>query len=621
MALFNYECDETKRIIDVVSPNYPQLTTYEKEWLYFHKYNYIPGIPVELEYETVSVNPYGSVLNAIPYNYKSAILSGQTLENLIDYTEFPYSSNIFNNDFCLKYELKTNTTYTIIVDINLNGVEPDTFGLGLLQYGVDWASNNSQYVNGLNKIKLTTNNLIANYLRIRGDGIIVNYVIVIEGDYTNVDIPYFDGIQSVKMPVLKTTGKNLFDLEKFSSQFKDRTFEIFGNGIKIKLNDDALFNAEYTKFNYQLKPNTTYTISGVNYQIDNNKTINFEIYTNGGRGDFYKNTLGSFNKVITTNDTGLVQIRMDTYKGGYSTFTDIQIEQSAQTTPYEPYKSNILTTSEEVELRGIGDVKDELNLLTGELTQRIGEVVLDGSSDEKYAINGNITSDGLTRFVIDSISNRKQRGNTISNLLPITNNYKSYGLFSGDRLNIINNCSTIDDLRIWLQQNPITIQYEVETESVKTVDLSDNAVYSYDEVTHYDCSSEAGSLIPTLSIDVPTNLSALVSRQRATIETLESENRALKDGQVELELGHEQQEEEIISTQDAVNFLLFDVLDMAPYELGQKEYDRMAVYIANQIIRGKVTYQLAVSKYPQFLTDIDEILVNEGRGDLIVKID
>ena len=55
--------------------------------------------------------------------------------------------------------------------------------------------------------------------------------------------------------------------------------------------------------------------------------------------------------------------------------------------------------------------------------------------------------------------------------------------------------------------------------------------------------------------------------------------------------------------------------------MGQKEYDRMAVYIANQIIRGKVSYQLVVSKYPQFLNDIDEILANECRGDLIVKID
>ena len=44
-------------------------------------------------------------------------------------------------------------------------------------------------------------------------------------------------------------------------------------------------------------------------------------------------------------------------------------------------KTNILSTPEDLELRGIGNVKDELNVATGELTQRIGEVVLDGSED------------------------------------------------------------------------------------------------------------------------------------------------------------------------------------------------------------------------------------------------
>ncbi len=36
----------------------------------------------------------------------------------------------------------------------------------------------------------------------------------------------------------------------------------------------------------------------------------------------------------------------------------------------EPHKSNILTVNEEVELGSVGEVKDELNLLTGQLTQR-----------------------------------------------------------------------------------------------------------------------------------------------------------------------------------------------------------------------------------------------------------
>ena len=62
----------------------------------------------------------------------------------------------------------------------------------------------------------------------------------------------------------------------------------------------------------------------------------------------------------------------------------IQLEIGNEATPYEPYKSNILSTPQDLELRGIGNVKDELNLATGELTQRIGEIVLDDSNVEGW---------------------------------------------------------------------------------------------------------------------------------------------------------------------------------------------------------------------------------------------
>ena len=45
-------------------------------------------------------------------------------------------------------------------------------------------------------------------------------------------------------------------------------------------------------------------------------------------------------------------------------------------------KTNILSCNEEVELCAIGDVKDELNMLTGEMTKRFGVAVMDGSDDE-----------------------------------------------------------------------------------------------------------------------------------------------------------------------------------------------------------------------------------------------
>ena len=93
------------------------------------------------------------------------------------------------------------------------------------------------------------------------------------------------------------------------------------------------------------------------------------------------------------------------------------------------------------------------------------------------------------------------------------------------------NGSTVNDFKQWLSNNPITLQYKLNQSSIKTVDLSDNHVYSYQETTHYDCSSAEGSLVPTLSLDVPTKLNALVARQKDTIQELTQENESLKAAQ------------------------------------------------------------------------------------------
>ena len=83
------------------------------------------------------------------------------------------------------------------------------------------------------------------------------------------------------------------------------------------------------------------------------------------------------------------------------------------------------------------------------------------------------------------------------------------------------------EFKNWLSQNPITLQYHQASESIKTVDLSDNHVYSYKGTTHYDCSSAEGSLVPTLSVKVPTDVQATIAQQRETIQTLNSENERL----------------------------------------------------------------------------------------------
>ena len=44
----------------------------------------------------------------------------------------------------------------------------------------------------------------------------------------------------------------------------------------------------------------------------------------------------------------------------------------------------------------------------------------------------------------------------------------------------------------------------------------------------------------------------------------------------------------------------------------------MQNYFASRIKLGKLNYTAVVTRYPQFKTDIDTILVNDGFQDLIV---
>ena len=44
----------------------------------------------------------------------------------------------------------------------------------------------------------------------------------------------------------------------------------------------------------------------------------------------------------------------------------------------------------------------------------------------------------------------------------------------------------------------------------------------------------------------------------------------------------------------------------------------MAMYLAMRIMQGKLDYVAVTTLYPQFKTDIDLILVAEGKQDLIV---
>jgi hypothetical protein len=482
-----YESELKEKYLNQVVGAYPKLQDYRPEWLNYNLYHHLPS---DFPVESVTNVTRATFQNVVPYAYGKAILSGNTLVNLIDYSKIDKSFYSYSDGLITVkgtdnrawssvpswgYHYKPNTMYTIIVydKVNISHVD------------LDAAQSSSE-----NKFTYTTKSDDNDYLRVkimREDTSIQGSLrlLILEGDYANIDIPYFEGMTSCKMPVLTTTGKNLYNKEIH------QLAAIMGASKELYYGTDyipVLSNTTYTKSN-----NARYEL------YDINKTL-----LNGANGSTF----------TTTSDTRY--IRYNVLKTEIDTH---QLEQGSTATPYEPFKSNILTTSEEATLRGIGDVQDTLNCLTGEYVQHIDEVVFDGSEDWKtipswdsqnhlafiYYFKGNVIK------IINVVKCDKLSCQTWSDLNSKDIQGITLGKGADDYIVLKINKSLVSDLtsfKAWLQNNNITVQYQLATESIKTVDLTcideqgENVDFMPIEGTmHVSASSQ--TIAPLLEMSVP----------------------------------------------------------------------------------------------------------------------
>ena len=459
---------------------------------------------------------FTTIYDTLDKPVKNAFLRGQTLVN-VNRSNFITNENITtdytNAIVFFDVDMKANTTYTLIAysdnqyEFRLSQLVNNTteVALGdLHEVGVPFVFTTNTSFTGLR-----------GYLK--GDSLNIPQgteikILIIEGDHSNEDIPYFEGMASVKMPVLTTTGKNLFDFAN--------------SGLREEsAYDKSLHPQGFWLFGVQLQPNKKVTISRKNndgYNLGLSLKINNENTSAGGNW-MIANHAQSENKssvTLTTNSDGYIWFLFSNNFNKINQILDIceyiQIEYGTVATSYEPFKSNILTCNEEVTLRGIGDIKDELNLTTGELTQRIGEFVFDGSSDELWFITTN--DSGFKRFVSD-VKKTHSKYSEITNWLPTAN--KSYWMLNENGFYIGTNSSpvivfntndsrynmSITEFENYLSQNPLIVQYPLAEETIKTVTLStldqdgkETELNTFDDITHVIVSSEG--LVPTGEIDI-----------------------------------------------------------------------------------------------------------------------
>lgn len=309
---------------------------------------------------------------------------------------------------------------------------------------------------------------------------------------------------TVRMPILSTVGKNLFDVNAFAKKcggtVSDNEYDSTGN-VTDSIYDIFIPKGSTIRYTVTQIPTSGVPSSSAFAFIKED-------------GSLFHRALNNLSTYTITAEENFIGIKIVNYSNGWK-FKDLQIEEGSVATSYEPYKSSILSCNEEVELRGIGDVRDTLNLLTGELTQRIGEVVLDGS--ENWIYEPTYTNENVygCYILLHQLSQPPKPYNFsfANNVFPnITNSsYRSEGFATNPgtlSLRIAKDKLESADLsgfKKYLQNHPVTLQYPLATESIKTVGLS-GYPFSY-ENGHVILSSGSTepSLTPTVTYKVPVS--------------------------------------------------------------------------------------------------------------------
>lgn len=356
-------------------------------------------------------------------------------------------------------------------------------------------------------------------------------IVILKGDWSNKELPFdkpFYGMQSVKMPVLTTTGKNLFN----------STF-IRGN----RLNETGAINQQMSYMTTADYINIKNVDSAMASIGDGYRISQFFLYDDNGNfisrnGNPLTNTANATKCHITIAKNPATEVTDEDLSEVLKTF---QLEQGSVATSFEPFKSNILTVNEDVTLRGIGEVQDTLDCLTGEVTERIGEMILDGSEDwsgwfgsvNELTYGAILTIDGKGEgvFANDRLIDSK-----------VLFGIDEVGIWNvADsriviRVNKIEGVDSVSAVKSFLKNEPITIQYQLATPTIKTVDLTITdqggatipKLNTFDKITHVNVS--ATDILPEVEMEVATTVGEdLSGTLYSTMEDIETKQEALKE--------------------------------------------------------------------------------------------
>ena len=377
----------------------------------------------------------------------------------------------------LKY-LSPNTEYTIQFESDNNGK------LDALALNSSDVIGNLNIVKGINKFNITTSDKITiNYLWTTGIGFNMSKVVVtpkVDGDFG-----YFKGMKSV--------GQDDVDGHKIEILLQNKNLYVdcfeFGDIQKLTGLNSPSQSIYRTRDYIKVEPNTNYFFS----RKFTSKWHSLYFYDINKNYTGYNDTFG--NKFVTPNNVYYVRYKF--------AFTDssgdyiMQIEKGNKITDYIEGKQNKKEILMNEPLRGLPNgVRDKYVIIDGKwyIERNCGYVTFDGSDDEGWSDNGNIENTYF-KYIYNSKTDAKKKVLTsICDKLPTISTSRLQTSIientSTGKIQIGCTLSTTAQFIQWLQQNPITVVYELATPIYKPIDYNPFEVYS--DITHIS----NNSLIP-----------------------------------------------------------------------------------------------------------------------------
>lgn len=481
--------------------------------------------------------------------YESLVFKGKSLVNLIpaktvfEKQAIGGTSGWRNSYLPLTQELKTNTIYTLFykletetkVQISIGGKSGDAF----LPKSEPIREVGTHYVQTLLTTKPETSNSMSHLYMQFPDNFDVGTVkatnmVLLEGNYMDFNVPYFEGICDSKMPILQNTGENLFDP---NSPLPDNLNYFYNSDNKNQLTTHA-----------QMLSCAIPVIKGKTYSFYfNHDEIPLKVHKSGVFPTFVSGGVGGNGYA---HNVRTITAPMDGYFGIMFCYTEdgttdnwtkvardwkkqlkLTIVEGKSINTYIPYKTNILRTSEEIVLRSLPNgVCDTYNARTGEYVKRIGERTLNGS--EAWIANSGTdkqfedvwvfhNQESLCNGTVRLCDKLQARENANENAEFIRGG-GAY-IFVYISKNKVQNHNA-NDFKTWLQSNPITVQYELAEPVTTIVKPSTTTPFAYQN-GHVIVESgfEGQSLLPEIEYSVVTGRTGQVTQNTKVLRQQEQQ--------------------------------------------------------------------------------------------------